>query len=221
MTIVWHGQSFFEITVKAISQENGSVKIAIDPYGPDLGLRAPKVEADILLISHQHSDHNNVKGIQGSPFVIDSPGEYELKNVFIQGIPAFHDNVQGKDRGEVVIYKIEAEDISVCHLSDLGQKELTDEQLEKIGQVDILMIPAASQHSQDAKGAAAIISQIEPRIVIPMHYAIPHLKPKDGIDTVDKFLKQMGAEDVKPEPKLKIKPSDLPQEETKIVLLQP
>ncbi len=217
MNIVWHGQSFFEITVK--SKDNGETIIAIDPFGPKIGLKIPKTTADVLLVTHDHSDHNNIKAIDGSPFLIDSPGEYEVKDIFVKGIPAFHDNNQGKDRGGVVLYKIEAEDIKLCHLSDLGQKELTDEQVEKIGEVDILMIPVASTHSLDAKGAAHIISQIEPRLVIPMHYKIPKLKL--DMDTVDKFLKQMGAEKIVPEKKLKVKPKDLPAEETKIVVLEP
>ena len=217
MNIVWHGQSFFEIAVK--SRENGETIIVIDPFDQSIGLRVPKITADILLVTHNHPDHNNVKAINGKPFLIDSPGEYEIKDVFTRGISAFHDNSQGKDRGEVVLYKIEAEGIKLCHLSDLGQKELTDEQVEQIGEVDILMIPVASIHSLDAKGAAHIISQIEPRMVIPMHYKLPKLKI--NLDGVDKFLKVMGAEGAKPEKKFKITSSHLPVEETKIVVLEP
>ena len=119
----------------------------------------------------------------------------------------------------MIIYKIEAEGLKLCHLSDLGQKELSPEQLEQIGEVDILMAPVASTHSLDAKIASQIISQIEPRIVIPMHYKIPNLKT--DLDGVEKFLKVMGAEGTKPEKKLKITPSQLPVEETKIVVLEP
>ena len=219
MNIAWHGQSYFEIAAKGAN--NDVVKIAIDPYGDGIGLKPPKVEADILLITHQHSDHNNKSAIKGDPFIIETPGEYELKGIFIQGIRAFHDNSKGEERGEVVVYTLEAEGIKLCHLSDLGQKELSDEQVEKIGEVDVLITPVASQHSLDAKGAAGIISQIEPRMVIPMHYKIPKLTSKDSIDGVDKFLKLMGAEDTQPEKKLKLSLKDLPQEEIKIVVLEP
>lgn len=243
MNIVWHGQSFFGINTKGT--EGFSVKIAIDPFGEGLGLRVPKVEADILLITHQHEDHSNVKAIkctrqqpsqegsvaskgmsgaskgigEAGPFLIDGPGEYERKGIFIKGILAFHDKSEGKERGEVTVYKIEAEDMKLCHLSDFGQKELSPEQLEKIGEIDILILPVGSEHSLGAKEASSIIAQIEPRIVIPMHYKIPKLKVK--LEAVDKFLKLMGAEDVKPEKKLKISLKDLPKEETKIVLLSP
>lgn len=217
MQITWHGQSFFEIAVK--SADNIETKIAVDPYDESIGLKLPKITADILLVSHQHTDHNNAKAITGPSFLIDSPGEYEIKDVFVKGIPAFHDNTEGKERGEVVIYKLEAEGLQLCHLSDLGQKELTPEQLDQIGAVDILMIPVGGTFTIDAKQASEIVAQIEPRIVIPMHYKLPKLKV--DIDEVDKFLKVMGAEKVAPEKKLKISPRYLPLEETKIIILEP
>lgn len=217
MTINWHGQSFFEVR----SRERGGseIKIAIDPFDETLGVRVPKAAAEILLISHSHSDHSNKKAITGTPFLIEEPGEYEIKEVFIKGIPAFHDNSRGKERGVVTIYKIEAEAIKVCHLSDLGQKELTAEQLEEIGEVDILMIPVGGIYTIGPKEAATIISQIEPKIVIPMHYKIPKLK--FNFEKVEKFLKVMGQEEIPPQKNLKIKAKDLPKEEMKIVVLQP
>lgn len=217
MTINWHGQSFFEVR----SRERGGseIKIAIDPFDETLGVRVPKAAAEILLISHSHSDHSNKKAITGTPFLIEEPGEYEIKEVFIKGIPAFHDNSGGKEKGVVTIYKIEAEAIKVCHLSDLGQKELTAEQLEEIGEVDILMIPVGGIYTIGPKEAATIISQIEPKIVIPMHYKIPKLK--FNFEKVEKFLKVMGQEEIPPQKNLKIKAKDLPKEEMKIVVLQP
>lgn len=217
MNILWKGQSFFEIVIK--NKQGDEVRIVIDPFDNKIGLKVPKVKADVLLVTHNHSDHNNVKAVEGKPFLINSPGEYEVKEVFIKGIAAFHDSVEGKDRGEVVIYKIEAEGLKLCHLSDIGQKELTMEQLDEIGAVDILMIPVASTHSLDARMAAQIVSQIEPRIVIPMHYKIAKLKV--NVDSVDKFLKIMGQEKMAPEKKLKITPRSLPAEETKIITLEP
>jgi L-ascorbate metabolism protein UlaG (beta-lactamase superfamily) len=217
MIIIWYGQSFFEVRVT--KNKNGEVKIAIDPFDESLGLKVPKVEADILLCTHPHYDHSNKKTILGTPFLIETPGEYETKGVFIKGIQAFHDNAQGKERGSITIYKIEAEDIKVCHLGDLGQKELNPEQLEEIGEVDILMIPVGGTYSINSREASTIISQIEPKIVIPMHYKIPKLKLE--LDGVEKFLKIMGAEDVEPQKKLKISLKDLPKEETEIMVLKP
>ncbi|MCD6500877.1 MBL fold metallo-hydrolase [bacterium] len=218
MYISWHGQSFFEIKVKE-NKENGEVKIAIDPFDEKIGLRVPKIEADILLITHQHHDHNNKKIISGNPFLIEEPGEYEVKGIFIKGIPSFHDNSGGKERGQNNIYKIETEDMKICHLGDLGQKELTENQVEEIGEVDILMIPVGGVYTIDSKGAANIISQIEPKIVVPMHYKIPKLEV--NLEDIKKFLKVMGTEEVQPQKKLKISPKDLPKEETKIVVLEP
>ena len=216
MHIIWHGQSCFQIIVARNKGEQ--VSILIDPFDASVGLRAPSLSADILLISHSHSDHNNKKAARGTPFLIEGPGEYEIKEVFIQGITSFHDDKEGKERGLNTIYSIEAEGMRLCHLGDLGQKELSDDQLEKIGDVDILMIPVGGTYTISAKEAAKIISEIEPRLVIPMHYHIPNLKLK--LDGVDKFLKEMGRKSTEVQPKLLIKKKDLP-EETKIVVLKP
>ena len=215
--ITWAGQACFHISLS--NGKDHSANVVIDPFG-DIGLKIPNFEADILLVSHGHEDHNNVKAVKGSPFLINGPGEYEVRGVFVMGIPSFHDDKDGKERGINTIYTIEAEDMRICHLGDLGQKELTDEQLEKIGHVDILMIPVGGEYTISASEAAKIIGQIEPKIVIPMHYELPKLKFK--LDGVDKFLKVMGKNSVVPQDKLTIKASALPKEsEMEIVVLQP
>jgi len=217
MQIIWKGQSCFQIITQ--TGKNNQTSLVIDPFDESIGLRVPKLEADILLITHSHFDHSNKRAISGSPFIIDGPGEYEIKNVFIQGIPSWHDEKEGKDRGENTIYTIEAEDLKLSHLGDLGQKELSDEQLNKIGDVDILMIPVGGIYTIDSKIAPKIISQIEPKIVIPMHYQIPRLKAK--LDGLDKFLKAMGVKSTEPLNKLAIKKKDLPEEEMRIIVLKP
>jgi len=217
MNIIWHGQSFFEIITK--DREGKELKIVVDPFDESIGLKIPKTEAQILLITHQHSDHNNKKAISGSPFLVEEPGEYEINGVYIQGIPAFHDDSQGEERGVVTIYVIEAEGIKICHLGDLGQKELTPEQLDQIGNVDILMVPVGGVYTIGAKGASRIISQIEPKLVIPMHYQVPKLELK--LNSLEQFLKEMGSPAVEIQKKLKIKDSDLPKEKTEIAVLEP
>ncbi len=214
MQIQWLGQSYFKIQTKNNGDE---VIIATDPYGADIGLKPPKIQADIVTISHQHHNHNNLDAIKGEPFVIDGPGEYETKGVFIYGIPAWHDNKEGKERGGTIIYRIIAENMNILHLGDLGDL-LTDEQIEKINEVDILLIPVGGIYTIDGKKANEIISQLEPRIVIPMHYNIPGLKTKQELDGVEKFIKESGLP-VEKMDKLKIAKKDLPQEETKIILL--
>ena len=217
MIINWHGQSCFSISTS--QGKNNKASIVIDPFDNEIGLKVPKLQADVLLISHDHHDHNNVKAVSGDPFIIKGPGEYDIKEVFIQGINAFHDNSQGAERGLSTIYVIEAEEMRICHLGDLGQKELTSEQLDAIGEVDILMIPIGGTYTLDAEEASKIISQIEPRIVIPMHYHLPKLKLK--IDKEDKFLKILGIKKPEVLPKLVIKRKDLSEGETKIIILQP
>jgi L-ascorbate metabolism protein UlaG (beta-lactamase superfamily) len=216
MEIIWHGHSFFEIK----SRENkNQLKIAIDPFSEEIGLKVPKVEADILLISHDHYDHNNKDTISGNYFLVDSPGEYEVKGVFVKAIKSFHDKAEGKERGENLIFLIETEDLRVCHMGDFGQKELEEKQIEEIGGVDILMIPVGGVYTISAKEAIKVLEQLEPKITIPMHYSLPKLKIK--LDSVDKFLKSLGIKSLTPEKKLSIKKEDLSPEEAKIVLLEP
>lgn len=215
MQITWHGQSCFSFLTT--QGKNNQLNIVIDPFDESLGLRIPKLEADVLLITHQHEDHNNGKAVSGNPFVIENPGEYEVKNVFVQGIEAYHDSSQGKERGDSAIYTIEAEEMKLCHLGDLGQKELTAEQLEQIGDIDILMIPVGGVYTIDAPSAAKIISQIEPKIVIPMHYQIPKLKLK--LEGLDRFLKTMGVKSEEVLSKLNIKKKDLSEEGMKVIVL--
>ncbi|MBZ9578307.1 MBL fold metallo-hydrolase [Patescibacteria group bacterium] len=217
MQITWYGQSFFRILTQ--KGKNNQVNLVIDPFNETIGLRPPKLEADILLITHQHSDHNNLLAVSGNPFVISGPGEYEIKGVFIQGIPSFHDNVRGKERGLNTIYTIETEEIRLCHLGDLGQKELDSEQLEKIGDIDILMIPIGGVYTISAKEASKVISQSEPKIVIPMHYQIPKLKIK--LEGLNKFLKMMGIKTPEILKKFLIKKKDLAAEGMKIIILKP
>lgn len=227
--ITWAGQSCFQIL--ASNGKDNTVNVVIDPYDEKIGLKNPHFEADVVLVSHQHYDHNNSKAVKparaseshaggSQPFLIEGPGEYEIKKVFIQGIHSFHDDVQGKERGVNTIYTIETEDIRFCHLGDLGEKQLTDEQLETIGRVDVLMIPVGGVFTINSHDATKIIGQIEPRIVIPMHYEIPKLNVK--LDTVDKFLKAMGKNAIEPIDKLTVKVSTLPKEgEMEIVVLKP
>ena len=220
--IYWAGQSCFQISVS--NGKDHSAEIVIDPFNEETGLKVPNLSADIILTTHDHHDHNNVKAVkpagQVAPFLISGPGEYEVKGVFVQGIPAFHDDKEGKERGKNTIYIFEAEDIKFCHMGDFGQKQLTDEQLEKIDSVDILMVPVGGTYTIDSSEAQKIIRQIEPKIVIPMHYALPKLKVE--LEDIAKFLKAMGKDKITPVDKLTIKSSALPKEGAMdVIVLQP
>jgi len=217
MIINWFGQSCFKI-------QGEKATLVTDPFDKTYGLKMPRLAADIITSSHDHNDHNNTKSVKGidekEPFIINSPGEYEVKNTFIYGIPSFHDDKQGKERGSNIIYRIEMDGISLAHLGDLGHN-LINGQIEKLEGIDILMIPVGGTYTINAKQATEIISQLEPRIVIPMHYNLPGLKLKNKIEGIDAFCKEFGACPKEEINKFKITKKDLPQDDLKVVILQP
>ena len=209
MQIIWHGQSCFKIIGKDIT-------IITDPYGSKYLSRPFKGKSNVVTISHHHDDHDYIKGIMGDPLIIDTPGEYEIRRVMIKGINSFHDKKQGKERGLNTIYIIKIEDVTICHLGDLGHL-LDNDMLGKIGDVDILLIPVGGTYTLDTDDAIKVVNAIEPRMVIPMHYKIPGLKIK--VDGADKFIKELGGKN-SPISKLKTNKKSLPEEEIEIVVLQ-
>ncbi len=211
MVITWYGQSCFKI-------QSGETVLFTDPFCKEIGLTPPRGQANIVTISHQHRDHNNYDALTGEPLVIKGPGEYETKGISIKGILSFHDNKEGKERGTNTIYIIEVEGIKICHLGDLGEEKLNDTQVEEINGVDILMIPVGGSFTINGEDAVEIINQIEPRLVIPMHYKIPGLDVK--LDGVDVFLKEMGIGKKEAVDKLTLKKKDLPQEETEVIIMK-
>lgn len=210
MTISWFGQSCFRLEAK-----EGS--ILIDPFSKEIGLRPPRIKDDIVLVTHDHRDHNAVDGVEGETLVIANPGEYERKGIAVLGVHSFHDAVGGAERGMNTMYSIKAEEMTICHLGDIGQQTLTDEQIEQIGDVDILMIPVGGYYTVGAKEAVAIIAQIEPKIIIPMHYKVPGLTIPE-LEGVEKFLKEVGLAPEKTD-KFRIAKKNLPMEERKLVVL--
>ncbi len=211
MIITWQGHSCFKIQDK-IGPEG--ITVITDPFDETIGLKVPNCEADVITISHDHFDHNNSKALRGDPFVINMAGEYDVKGVLVEGIEGYHDEKEGKDRGKNIIFRIEIEDISIVHLGDLGHV-LTNKQLGKLEGTDILMIPVGGKYTIDAKKAVEVVSQLEPRIVIPMHYKIPGLKV--DIEGVEKFIKELGLIPTKEE-KLKITKKELPAEDMELVV---
>lgn len=201
------GHSSFEIKGKEVT-------IVTDPFDPKkVGFKFPKVEADILTVSHDHGDHNYVEGVGGDPFLISGPGEYEVQGVRVFGISALH----GGDLGKVTLYLIEIDDLSIAHLSDLGHK-LKHDQVEELNQVDILMVPVGNARVQlNAEAAAEVVAQLEPKIVLPMHYRESEETKK--FDPVDKFLEQMGERNVRREKKLKLSSKTSLPDDTEVVVL--
>ncbi len=218
MDIIWHGHSFFEIGVKSPNDSNQKIKIAIDPFDKNIGIYPKRVLADILLISHYHYDHSNKDAVKGDYFIIDQPGQYEVKNIMIKGVNSFHDNKLGQERGLNVFYIIQAEDIKICHLGDFGQSEFSTEQKKELIDIDILMLPVGGVFTISGEKAAKLVFEIEPKIVIPMHYKIPGLNLK--INDEKEFLSRIEIEP-KNVDKLKIRKSDLPKDKIEVYILKP
>lgn len=213
MTINWYGHSCFKIT-----SQGGHLTVITDPFDKSIGLNPPRGSADIVTVSHHHSDHNNVKAISGEPFVVDGPGEYEIKGVNIVGVSSFHDSNKGAERGQNTIYVIKVDRIKICHLGDFGEERLSDRQLEAIGQVDILMAPVGGNYTIGAKETAKISKQIEPQIIIPMHHKLPGLKL--DLAGVDEFLKEMGVEEKTAVEKITLRKKDLTNGDMKVVVMK-
>lgn len=209
MEISWLGHSCFKLRGRQAT-------VITDPYSPDLGYTLGKATASIVTVSHQHPGHCFTEGIGGNPKTVTGPGEYEISNVLIIGIAAFHDKEKGSLRGKNTVYLIEMDEISICHLGDLGHV-LTDEQVEELGNVDVLLVPVGGVSTINASMAAEIVRQLEPKVVIPMHYKTPALSRE--LEPVDGFLREIGAHDITPQAKLSLTKSSLPIS-TQVFLLE-
>lgn len=210
MEITWFGQSFFRLKGKTTT-------LLIDPFDPEMvGLKLPKdLSASVALTTHNHGDHNNTKVITNQKLIIAGPGEYEVEGVTITGTRTFHDKTGGSERGINTVYNMTVDGVNVVHLGDLGH-ELTEEQITEIGTVDVLLVPVGGVYTITASEAVKVVNQLEPRIVIPMHYKVDGLKIE--LETAEPFLKEMGAESVEATPKLSITKDKLPEETTVVVL---
>ena len=200
MDITWLGHSCFRI-------KGSQAVIITDPFPPELGYTLGKQTANIITLSHQHPSHSYAQGIGGEPRIIKGPGEYEISGILIIGIATFHDTQRGQVRGKNTVYVMEIDGVSVCHLGDLGHM-LSTEQVEEIGNVNVLFLPVGGGSTINAAVAAEIILQLEPNAVVPMHYKTPAIKRE--LDSVDVFLKEMGIGQIEPRPKLTLSKSNLP-----------
>jgi L-ascorbate metabolism protein UlaG (beta-lactamase superfamily) len=208
--IKWFGHGCFRLRGREAT-------IVMDPVGRATGYALPKQKADIVTVSHQHPGHNAVGQVQEGYFLIDGPGEYEVSEVFVTGIRTFHDSEGGKARGANTVYLLELEELRICHLGDLGHP-LTEEQVEGLNEVDVLLVPVGGGSALDAAGASEVIGQVEPRLVVPMHYRTP--RGDQGLEDIGRFCKELGVDDQTPRDKLTLRKSDLP-ETVQVVLLEP
>ncbi len=186
MLIKWHGHSCFEI--------RNSLTIVIDPHdGRSIGLRPPRVRADIVLVTHDHFDHNATRVVAGDFKIIRETGTHQIGDVKIEGFRAYHDKEGGRRRGEITMFKIVLGGVSILHVGDLGHVP-TEKMAEEIGKVDILMVPVGGTYTVDAMEAKETVGVINPRVVVPMHYKVHGLSL--SLRPVDEFLKLFPKEDV-------------------------
>jgi L-ascorbate metabolism protein UlaG (beta-lactamase superfamily) len=185
MKIKWYGHAAFLITSAQ------GTRFIIDPYesgafGGQLSYGRIKDQADFVLITHDHADHNDTKDLPGAPQVIKGSGSKTVKGVSIKGVATYHDPSKGSERGSNTVFTFKVDDIRVCHLGDLGHI-LSDKELAEIGVVDVLLIPVGGYFTIDPKEATRVAEQIKPKVVIPMHFKTE--KCGFPIATVEDFLK--------------------------------
>lgn len=200
MILTWHGNSFLKIQTK-------EVLIFVNPNEQGLA----RFKFDILLDSY-FKDYPSIKD---KVFLINNPGEYDVKNIFIRGIL-----VNNSDKKNIIIYTMDVDDIKICYLSSLNNSKLTDEQLDFIGSSDVLIVPVGGKVVLDGKSAYNLVNKIEPKIVIPIYYKIPKISP--NLNSLENFLSFFSKKDIKEvADKLTLKKKDLPQEGQIIMILKP
>lgn len=199
MILTWHGNSFLKIQTK-------EVLIFVNPNEQGLA----RFKFDILLDSY-FKDYPSIKD---KVFLINNPGEYDVKNIFIRGIL-----VNNSDKKNIIIYTMDVDDIKICYLSSLNNSKLTDEQLDFIGSSDVLIVPVGGKVVLDGKSAYNLVNKIEPKIVIPIYYKIPKISP--NLNSLENFLSFFSKKDIKEvADKLTLKKKDLPQEGQIIMILK-
>jgi L-ascorbate metabolism protein UlaG (beta-lactamase superfamily) len=203
LQIRWHGHACFELT--------NDLTLVTDPHdGKSIGLPPPSVTGDIILVSHDHFDHNSIKSVEkeGSKIVTDDR-KRTISNIQINGIPSAHDECNGEKRGKNIIYKFNYDGMRFCHLGDLGH-DLDNNAIQQIGNIDILFIPIGGTYTIDSKQAWEIVEKIKPKITIPMHYKLEGLSlPIAGIDP---FLEDKNYKILKVGNEIDIEKDELPKE---------
>lgn len=208
MEITWYGRACFRLRGR-------DATVITDPCPPSTGFVAGKHDVDLLTISHAHADHAYTRSITAG-LTLTRPGEYEFHDLLASGVRTFHDGSGGSERGENMVFTIEVDGVHICHLGDLGHL-LTEEQITEIGPVDVLLVPVGGNFTLSPAEAAEVVSQISPKLVIPMHYAL------DGASTdlqgPEKFLNEMAVTEPLRQPKAQVTSTSLP-DETQVVLLE-
>lgn len=211
MEITWLGYSCFRMT------ERGYATVVTDPYdSAEVGLEPLKLKAEILTISNDHPAHNALNAVKGDPYVITSPGEYEIGNVFVTTVQTSRRNDHEPDTFRNLLNMIDFNGILIAHLGALHSVP-TRADIEGLGTPGIVLVPVGDGRGLNAAKAAEVINIIEPRIVIPMHYALPGAKI--DLDALEKFLKEMGITNYEPQPSYKVSSAGALPEDTQVVVL--
>lgn len=203
MEITWLGHSCFRLRGREAT-------VVLDPPSPTLGVTVPRFPSNVVTISHDHPGHNDASYCSEPCRVIRGPGEYEVAGVFITGVQTYHDDQHGALRGKNVAFSITLDDITVCHLGDLGHT-LTAAQKESLGAVDVLLVPVGGHSTITATQAAELAAAVEPKLVVPMHYR-ETAEQASELAPVDLFLKEMGRPTTPPQPRLVVTKATLPAE---------
>jgi L-ascorbate metabolism protein UlaG (beta-lactamase superfamily) len=207
MEITWYGRACFRL--------KGKEATAItDPCPPATGFVAGKHDVDLLTISHAHPDHSYTRSISAG-LTLTRPGEYEFHDLLVTGVRTYHDGARGTERGENMIFAVEVDGVHICHLGDLGHL-LTEEQVAELGPIDVLLVPVGGTTTVTPAEATEVVSQLSPKLVIPMHFAIDGASA--DLMSADTFLHEMSVEPMR-QPKAVVTPSSLP-DETQVVLLE-
>jgi L-ascorbate metabolism protein UlaG (beta-lactamase superfamily) len=207
MEIVYFGDTCFRL--------RGREGVVVTDPVARKGGAASRLTGDVVTVSHPRDNVDVAAIVSGQPRIIAGPGEYEVSGIMIVGVATYHDAEHGKKRGKNTAYVVELDDVVVCHLGDLGHAPTSD-QLSQLRNVDVLLVPVGGDDTIDAAQAVEVISLIEPRIIIPMHYKIG--EAESALDPLDKFLREMGVTGAEPQPRATVSKASLPETPQVIVL---
>jgi L-ascorbate metabolism protein UlaG (beta-lactamase superfamily) len=212
----WLGHACFRLRGREVT-------IVTDPYTSD-GWGYPELvaNANIVTVSNEHPHHAGVQRIEGRPHVLRGPGEYEISGVLIWGVRTSRPRADGLigAPSKNTAFIIQLEDLTVCHLGDLASAPLTDGELTHIKDADVLLIPVGGNCTINAAQAAAVVAQVEPKLIVPMHYATDETRGQLVLDEVDRFCKELGATDASPRSRLSVTNASLPSEPTVVLMEQ-
>jgi len=211
MRIKYLGHACFMITSDA------GTRIITDPYAPNERLTYGEIKesADIVTVSHEHFDHNNVAAVKGNPEVVK--GTAKVRGIEFKGIPTYHDDADGSKRGNNTILCFEVDGVKVCHFGDLGH-QLSDKQVAELDKVDILLVPVGGNYTIDARVANEVCNKIAPKVIIPMHYQNERC-PSFPVSGVDEFLQGKAGVSRLDASEVEFKPGELPVT-TQIIVLK-